>query len=82
MARTIRNSARDPHKRNTVKRDAISVERRQSKRTNWIGPCDTVTLCDGVVDHSDDYGSPDGWIDNEFPVIIPGFGKTVFPGDL
>lgn len=43
MARTIRNTPSNPFRRKVVKRDAIGVERRQSKRSNWIGPSDTVT---------------------------------------
>ncbi|ARB31552.1 hypothetical protein B5P22_31085 [Pseudomonas tolaasii] len=43
MARTIRNTPSNPFHRKCVKRDAIGAERRQSKRSNWIGPCDTVT---------------------------------------
>lgn len=54
MARTIRNSARDPHKRNSVKRDVIGSERRQSKRSDWkdlrtvTGVCDDSPLGDGM----------------------------------
>ncbi|AGH62707.1 hypothetical protein D305_gp10 [Pseudomonas phage UFV-P2] len=43
MARTIRNTPSNPFHRKCVKRDAIGAERRQSKRSNWIGPSDTVT---------------------------------------